>query len=150
MIPVASNPKSSGDVEKETKKREMSSLLWESANKDDINGVKQALSETGDPNIADLQGVSALLLAVKNKNSAMTNLLLSSKASPNTVSQDNSPIHEAIRQHNIQLLEQLLNAGGDVNLRADFGKTPVHVAIQEDQWNIFDFLLKKKRLILLQ
>jgi hypothetical protein len=59
------------DIEKETKKKEMSSLLWESANKNDLNGVKQAMGETGDPNICDLQGVSALLLAVKNKNPAV-------------------------------------------------------------------------------
>jgi len=132
------------DVEKETKRREMSSLLFDSAGKNDLNGVKQALAENGDPNICDLQGVSALLLAVKNKNPAMISLLLSAKASPNLTSQDNSPIHEAIRQHNVQLLEQLFAAGGEINLKADFGKTPLHVAIQEDQWNIVELLLKKK------
>jgi ankyrin repeat protein len=134
----------SGDSEQDTKKKEQSSLLFDAAGKNDLNAVKQALGEGGDANICDLQGVSALLLAIKNKNTAMISLLLSSKASPNNASQDNSPIHESIRQHNPQLLEQLLNAGGDINLRADFGKTPLHVAIQEDQWNIVDILLKKK------
>lgn len=45
-------------------------------------------------------------------------------------------------------MEQLLNAGGDINLKADFGKTPLHVAIQEDQWNIVDILLRKKYALL--
>jgi len=144
VLPGTVHSGSSVDIEKETKRKEMSSLLWDSAYKNDLNGVKQALADTSDPSVADLQGVSALLLAVKNKNPAMVTLLLSSKANPNSVSQDNSPIHESIRQHNPQLLEQLLSSGGDVNLKADFGKTPLHVAIQEDQWNIVDFLLKKK------
>jgi hypothetical protein len=58
----------SSEIEKDAKQKEMSSLLWESANKNDLNGVKQAMAESGDPNVCDLQGVSALLLAVKNKN----------------------------------------------------------------------------------
>jgi ankyrin repeat protein len=136
--------KNAADAEKESKLREVTSHLWEAAYKNDLNGVKQALAEGGEANASDLQGVSALLLAVKNKNPQMISLLLSSKASPNTVSQDNSPIHEAIRQRNLPLLEQLVNAGGDINLQADFGKTPIHVAILEDQWNIFDYLVKKK------
>lgn len=62
----------------------------------------------------------------------------------NLCSNDSSPLHQAIRNKDAALTEQLLNAGGNVNLQADYGKTLLHTAIQEGQWLIVDNLLKRK------
>jgi len=131
-------------TEKANKLSEASSRLWEAARVGDANSVKQAIADGGDVNTVDLQNVSALLWAVKNKDANLVKALLAARADPNLVSQDSSPLHEAIRQHNTSLLDQLLSSGGNVNLQADFGKTLLHIAIQEDQWNIVDTLLAKR------
>jgi len=146
MLLGATN-KPSGDVEKEMKNKELASRLLEAASKNDYPSLKQALAEGGDPNACDLQNNTLLLLAIKNKNKDMINSLLSAKVDVNVASQDNSPIHESIRQRNVALLEQLLLAGGNINLKADFGKTPIHIAIQENYWDIVDLLLKKKPIL---
>lgn len=75
--------------------------------------------------------MTPLVLAVHNNNVEMVKFLLSKKANVNAVSTNSSPIHEAVRQHNQAILDLLLSAGGNVNLTTDFGKTPLHMAIQE-------------------
>eukprot|EP01126_Amoeba_proteus_P003913 TRINITY_DN1131_c0_g1_i17.p1 TRINITY_DN1131_c0_g1~~TRINITY_DN1131_c0_g1_i17.p1 ORF type:complete len:169 (+),score=34.84 TRINITY_DN1131_c0_g1_i17:598-1104(+) len=49
-----------------------------------------------------------------------------------------------VRNGDQVLLEQLLNAGGNINLQDSNGKTLLHVAIQEGRWEIVDLLLKKR------
>jgi len=121
-----------------------STELFNSALANDLAGVKKGESEGGDVNVLDLKGVTPLLLAVHNQNAEMVKFLLSKKANPNLCSTNSSPVHEAVRVHNQQILEIVLSGGGNINLTTDFGKTPLHMAIQEEQDQIFDFLLGKK------
>jgi len=127
-----------------------STELFNSALASDLAGVKKAEGEGGDVNVIDLkvalnfQGVAPLLLAVHNQNVEMVKFLLSKKANPNLCSTNSSPVHEAVRVHNQAILEIVLGAGGNINLTTDFGKTPLHMAIQEDHEALVDFLVSKK------
>eukprot|EP01125_Pyxidicula_operculata_P008808 TRINITY_DN2922_c0_g1_i1.p1 TRINITY_DN2922_c0_g1~~TRINITY_DN2922_c0_g1_i1.p1 ORF type:complete len:292 (-),score=80.30 TRINITY_DN2922_c0_g1_i1:144-1019(-) len=138
-LPSATVP-SGGD-----KHQKESSDLYYAAEQNDVSGAQAAITAGADVNTSNLQGVTPLLLAVKSQNMAMVNLLLKSSADPNKVSSDSSPIHEAVRKHNVQLLDLLLNSKGNINLQADFGKTPLHMSIQE--WskdkNCLETLLKR-------
>lgn len=142
--------------EAETKAAQASSTLYQAACTNDLSAVKEAIAAGADVNVADLQGVTPLLIAIKNKNQAVRILvvafstaqliqaLISAKANVNLCSNDSSPLHQAIRNKDVALAEQLLNAGGNVNLQADYGKTLLHTAIQEGQWEIVDNLLKRR------
>jgi ankyrin repeat protein len=120
-----------------------SSELYKAAEHNDLSTAQKALAEGADVNVSNLQGVTPLLLAVKNLNTNMVNLLLKSSADPNKVSADSSPVHEAVKRKSAQILEILLNAKGNINLQADFGKTPLHMAIQGNTKDIIDVLLKR-------
>lgn len=74
----------------------------------------------------------------------MVDFLLSHKANVNAASLSSSPLHEAVRTHNKSMVEKILSAGADVNLKTDGGKTPLHLAAQEGLVEIFDLLLSKK------
>jgi ankyrin repeat protein len=121
-----------------------STELFNAAFADDLAGVKKAADESADINTQDLKGVTPLLLAVWNSNMEMVKFLLSKKANPNACSTNSSPVHEAVRQHNQQILEVVLSGGGNINLTTDFGKTPLHTAIQEEQDGLIDYLISKK------
>jgi len=132
-------PTKSGDAHVQA-----STELFNAALAGDLAAVKKAEGEGGDVNVIDLKGVTPLLLAVHNQNVEMVKFLLSKKANPNLCSTNSSPVHEAVRVHNQQILEIVLSGGGNINLSTDFGKTPLLMAIQEEQEAIFDFLLGKK------
>jgi len=121
-----------------------STELFNAALANDFSGVKKGVDDGGDVNVPDLKGVTPLLLAVHNQNAEMVKFLISKKADPNTTSTNSSPVHEAVRVHNQAILDIVLGAGGNVNLTTDFGKTALHMAIQEDQEGIFEYLLQKK------
>jgi len=120
-----------------------SSEIYQGAEENDINLVQQGITGGGDINVSNLQGVTPLLIAVKNQNLAMVTLLLKAGADPNRVNADGSPIHEAVRKHNVQVLGLLLDSKGNVNLPADNGKTPIMIAVQLQQMELIDYLLKR-------
>jgi len=121
-----------------------SSDLYRSAEENNLAEVQAAVTAGADVNTSNLQGVTPLLLAVKNGNQNMVQFLLKSNADVNMISSDSSPIHEAIRQHSAPILEILLsNKAANVNLPSDGGKTPVHFAILEKQTELLDLLLRK-------
>jgi len=121
-----------------------SSDLYRAAEANSIAEVQTALSSGADVNTANLQGVTPLLLAVKHGNQNMVQILLKSHADVNITSADSSPLHEAVRRHNLPILELLLGAPKvNVNLPSDGGKTPLHFAILEKKPDVVEVLLRK-------
>lgn len=134
---LASKPKVEDLHQKE------SSEIYEGAEHNNLQMLQAGISGGGDVNTCNLQGVTPLLLAVKNQNVQIINTLLSAGASINAVSADTSPVHEAIRQKNLSILTTLLDKGGQVNLQLVDGKTPLHVAIQQNNPELINFLLSR-------
>ncbi len=86
------------------------------------------------PNAADVNGYSPLMLAVNNELSAMTDLLLSFGADANlrTLDSGESAMHVAAWKAPA-VLALLLGHGGDANLRSLDGATPLHFAARADK-----------------
>uniref|UniRef100_A0A674J6I7 Protein kinase domain-containing protein n=1 Tax=Terrapene triunguis TaxID=2587831 RepID=A0A674J6I7_9SAUR len=54
-----------------------------------------------------------------------------------------SLLNDAVRNHSIDTVRQLLKEGADVNSKVEGGWTPLHSAVQDDQEEIVDLLLEK-------
>jgi len=126
-------------------KQKESSDIFHGAEHNDMSLVHQGLAGGGDVNVSNLQGVTPLILAVKNwpQNTQLITTLLKAGANPNAVSSDTSPIHEAVRKNSQQVLQLLLEHGAQVNLQITDGKTPLHLAIQQSQFEMVNYLLSK-------
>jgi len=120
-----------------------SSEIYRGAEINDTTLLNQGIAGGGDVNSSNLQGVTPLLLAVKNQNLGMVGVLLKAGANPNAVSADSSPIHEAVRKNNTQILTHILDHGGKINITTTDGKTPLHVAVQQIQPEMIQFLLSR-------
>lgn len=120
-----------------------SSDIYHGAETNDVALVNQGIAGGGDVNCSNLQGVTPLLIAVKNLNSALVGILLKAGANANAVSADSSPVHEAVRKNNIPILTQILDGGGKVNSTTPDGKTPLHIAVQSNQVDMIQFLLSR-------
>jgi len=124
-------------------KQKESSDIYHGAEHNDMALLNQGISGGGDVNVSNLQGVTPLLLAVKNHNQAIVGVLLKAGANPNIISADSSPVHEACRKYHPQILAQLLDNGSQINIATPDGKTPLHLAIQQNQPELIEYLLKR-------
>jgi len=122
-----------------------SSEIFHGAEHNELSLLQQGLAGGGDVNVSNLQGVTPLILAIKNwpQNTQMIQVLLKAGAHPNAVSSDTSPIHEAVRKNSQQILQMLLEHGGQVGLTITDGKTPLHLAVQQSLFDMITFLLAK-------
>ena len=75
--------------------------------------------------------------AVRSSWSAGVELLLAHGASAltRTCAQD-MPLHWAAYKGDVDILQQLISAGGDVNAMGDVGNRPLHLAAAADQLEV--------------
>ncbi len=115
--------------------------------KDNNEVMVRAFLESGaDPN-AQVQGITALMLAVSNNNTNMVKLLLESGADPNIKSNfgetSTTPLAVASGAGNIEVVNALLSAGADPNIRDDkFGATALMLAAANGHKAVVETLLK--------
>lgn len=99
--------------------------------------TKELLDYDADINAQDNRGITALHIAVKNKNSDLVNFLLTQKAAVNIQdAKGNTPLHIAVEKyktnHRLELIENLLDYRAQVNIKNDEGNTPLHLITQKN------------------
>ncbi|KAG5683895.1 hypothetical protein PVAND_013155 [Polypedilum vanderplanki] len=75
----------------------------------------------------------------------VTKIFLKKKADPNIFSQCDSkltPLHIACIWGRSNIVQMLLTAGGDLNLKCNEGLTPILYAVQEEQFEVIDVIKK--------
>ncbi|XP_043473686.1 uncharacterized protein LOC122505882 [Leptopilina heterotoma] len=83
----------------------------------------------------------AVYVAVENGNEEILKILLNAGYSFQ-IFKNRSPLHVAATFNHTRLVEMLLNAGGDLNLKTDDGETLLHFAAAAGQPTMVKFLLK--------
>lgn len=77
------------------------------------------------------EGISALSLAVKLKNPRIAKILLENGANPNLVGvYKETPIFDAVKENDVEMIELLQSYGANINQRNREGQTPIIVACQ--------------------
>lgn len=86
-----------------------------------------------------------ILNALEDKpDSNMIDLLINKKALIAQNSDGMTPLHLAVQQGNIDILERLIDRKADVNAQNKDGMTPLHLAVQQDSADILDRLINRK------
>jgi ankyrin repeat protein len=102
-----------------------------------------ALDESPNPNFADKNGNTPLIVAAAYGNTEITQILLDMKVDVNAVDRDGySALFYAAQEGHLRVLEKLVGAGAEVNLKSRFGFTPLHVAALRGQAKAVERLIR--------
>jgi ankyrin repeat protein len=92
----------------------------------------------------DGEGQTPLMLATENGDADMSRFLLKQGASPNDLNDfEQSSVHYACFEDQPEILQLLLENGGDVNIQDDIGRTPLFDAAEaEHHLQLYKLLLQ--------
>lgn len=111
-----------------------------------VDTIRNYLNERGnlDINMADQQGVTALIMAIHVDNESVVELLLDRRADPNLPDTVGiTPLGYAIQSGNNKVLQTLLEYKADVNCVTNVGNTLVHLAASNDNIHAIKILAEK-------
>jgi ankyrin repeat protein len=95
----------------------------------DANIARLLLEFKADVDMPDKNGVTALMVAVSKCNTDVTQLLLESKANVKATNLNKTPIL-SIAVWSEDITATLIASHADINVRGNFGWTPLHIAAQ--------------------
>lgn len=108
--------------------------------------VKQLLDESGDPNIEDQYGRTALHICAQTTESLnLAKLLIEYHANINAsglLRKGITPLHVAALFENIEMIQILLKQGININIADSHGITALHIAASEGNHEVTDLLLR--------
>src|SRR5207247_11479470 len=99
----------------------------------DVESAAALLKAGADPNDAQPDGVSALVLAAHSGHGDVAALLLAHGADPNAIAAGYTALHAAVLKSDLDLVKALLARGADPNLRTTKG-TPMRRDTAD--WNL--------------
>ena len=90
-----------------------------------------------------LDGYVLLLTALQNKHTDVVKLLLinGSKVNKNNSKPCNTPLHYAVRNGELEIVQMLLDRGANINVQSLKSKTALHIAVEDNRMDIIDILL---------
>ena len=116
--------------------------------KDYINIIYNLIRNNIDINILNNNNQNALNIAVENNNTEIANILINNKSNLNNISSGYAPIHIAIKNNNMHILENLLLNNAYINIKDDIkGYTPLCNAIENNNLDMCKMLIKNNALI---
>src|SRR5215467_10507461 len=116
--------------------------LVEAAKKPSIQSVRSLIAQHLDPNVADVDGTTALHWAAHWDDVAMTELLLRAGAKTNVTNRYGyTPLYLAAQNGGAAIIERLLKAGADPNLPLPEGQTPLMTAARTGKLDAVNLLL---------
>ncbi len=107
--------------------------------------VKALLDNGADINAVDSYGQTALFMSVLNKKPDIFNLLMEKKADFKIVETATgfTPLHIAVQNGSLNFVQQLIDAGANVNAQDIMGITPLDQAAEGDNAGLVEYLLAK-------
>jgi len=117
------------------------SSLHETVQQGDISVVRTTISNSGNLNIRDVKGRTALTYAAESGNSEAVKLLLDAGASPDVNDfMGIAPLHYSVKSA-LEITRLLVDAGADVDIRNSGGVTPLMQAAGQGRRDIVKLLL---------
>ncbi|XP_057321153.1 putative ankyrin repeat protein RF_0381 [Microplitis mediator] len=84
-----------------------------------------------------------LLIALRNKDEELFNYLIAQKADVTINCHHGTPLHEAVRQNNFDVIKKLIALGAGVNVCADgTGETPLFCAVRQNDYEMSKYLIE--------
>jgi len=122
-----------------------SSVIADAAERGDIDAVRKAIARGEDVNIPQGDGMTALHWAADHADTAMTSLLLKSKANVKAVTRIGAftPLHIASKSGNATVVRALLAAGSDAKAVTNSGASATHFAAAAGNADALDALIDK-------
>jgi len=101
--------------------------------KSDAALLQALLEGNTDTNLSNrTDGVTALYLAVKNNDTKMVSLLLTSKANPNILTKTHKvPLIKAVKCAYVEIVKELLSKGANPNSHDKYGRLPINWAFNK-------------------
>ena len=122
-------------------------MLLNAVNNNDLEAIDNALDQGADINYRDPQYFNATMLhlAVTRNMVKVVKRLLERGAEFNIFHEASRsyPIHNAAVLGHIEILENLIDSGCDINSKDHDGETPILYALEANQPDIVSFLIKK-------
>jgi len=113
------------------------------AQRGDENAVRRALAEQPDlVQATDAMGMSALDWSATREHWHIFRQLLAAGAPVNRVGFDGGTVlHRACHYDRVDMVQLLLDAGGDITIQNNWGRTPLHVAARRGAGQVAELLL---------
>ena len=93
-----------------------------------------------DVNLVNRLGLTPIYLSVTEGHTSVTKLLLDHGANPNVSMHYNTPLHEAIRNENREIMKMLLDAKAKPDEPDGDGMSPLMMAVEKDNADYIPFL----------
>jgi len=119
--------------------------LPEACDKGELQAVKKFLKDGANPNIANENGFTPLLLAVQSGSLPIVKVLVEGKADlegKHTPS-DATPVISACLVGHLDILKYLTESGAKLDVRTKNGATPLHYAVSQNHKEVVQFLISK-------
>ena len=121
-----------------------SNELIEASRNDDIAHIQQLLSAGADPNYADVQGFTPLMIASLRGTDKIVQALLEAHANVNTTGKEGfTALRMAIQRRHPSTVSILLRNGADVTLIYRGKRTALHDAVETGDSSVVSMLLDK-------
>ena len=88
---------------------------------------------------------SLFAIAIKLEREKIFNYLIKQKADVNKICEDKSPLMYAVKYGNLKFVKKLVEAGANINLVNEEGRTAIDYAKKYDQKEILEYLLSLKK-----
>lgn len=108
-----------------------------------IEIIKELLNAGASINCKTDDGRTPFWIAVENDLQEIAEYLLDEGADPHQKGGYSYPIHEAVRNGNIDILKKLLDLGISIDCETEEGKTPLWIAVEREHQEIAQYLISK-------
>ena len=116
--------------------------LLTAASKGYSSEIVRLVEQGADINVATVEGVTPLILAVVNQKSEAVRTLLSGKPELDKMTlRSETALLIAVKDSNFEIAEMLIRAGADIDLSDNHSATPLHYASLYGFYDIVDLLL---------
>ena len=107
-----------------------------------LDSVRELLSLSAKLNVVDRLGMTPLHLAAKLGSIEAMDILFEAGAKPSYAANGDYPVHTAVRQGHVDVVEAFLRHGTDIEEKTLMGETMLHLATISKQLKLVEILLK--------